>query len=772
MDPMRGMSGWLWTVLVACSGPTPAVRASVDFDGNGFVDRRDYRAFYGCLSVSGPSAEPAFGRCQEHFDSDADSDVDLADFAVFQQSLGHLPIPLRDARGEILTVGSTDPYSSRRTCGTSACHDVDHITNGFLFQQGRTDTTGRVDMKDDYHGDGRWWIKSSARYGKWGQSFQFFLAAKDNEDPTDIDQTTFAWIRDCGGCHVGGGPGEFDRDDELLYDQSTGMFGYERLGRNESDVALDGDYSVLDFATGEVTPARWDLTGLSDPDCLRCHRTERTVVDGVDMNFVWRKNVLAAGTNLVDGQGRAVPAFEAANTAGQGWFSTLSASTLPQSAASSCFGDTADSALLTPWAAAVTAPAAASVLQIDYGVGLSEGSLSLDNDGSLLLSGASVTRPPKDQACWGCHPYGTITGTVWFDDSNVHYRKFNRLGDDDPSNDIPAEESRVCTVCHTGDLDHNFGRGNSFQVQYRNDLDWQGLRHCRSCHIPTLPDGQPNPGKHPDAPDFPGDLIIHTKMEPPRDYLSCQACHIPYALSPALLFRDITIPGATGTTSQYLSADPLDPSNPDKSRWYPALLWKRDADDKMRLFPANVWITIYWADWRKNGTPGDLTDDVIAPIYTWRINRLIPEPLPVVSDDNGDGQLEINRPEEILAYIDILRGNNSRGEVLAENPVLVKGKWMWYEDPTAPGGVRGIMPEYTPIPFTWYSYRWGMDHNVRPKEEAWGGSNDDPQGCRDCHRSDTLDSPVWDRLILVDPYGPDGKPIYQTVREMTGKNPP
>jgi len=29
-------------------------------------------------------------------------------------------------------------------------------------------------------------------------------------------------------------------------------------------------------------------------------------------------------------------------------------------------------------------------------------------------------------------------------------------------------------------------------------------------------------------------------------------------------------------------------------------------------------------------------------------------------------------------------------------------------------------------------------------------------------------SPVFDRMILVDPYGPDGKPVYKTVEQLVG----
>lgn len=265
--------------------------------------------------------------------------------------------------------------------------------------------------------------------------------------------------------------------------------------------------------------------------------------------------------------------------------------------------------------------------------------------------------------------------------------------------------------------------------------------------------------------------------------LSCQACHVPHALSYALLYFDSTAGGilwdtmcCAGVSMQYYSADPLDPTNPDKSRWYPALLPKTDSDGVERLFPCVPWPNIHWAEWDQNGTPEYLGDDVLTPIIEWRIYQVIgDEPLPVATDDDGDGRVEINRPEEILAYITALKGYDSYGRQVAARPVLVKGPRVWYEDPKAPGGVNSFEHEGTGIPVKWWSYNWGLDHNVLAKEEAWGYSDDplDPgQGCRDCHRAATHDSPVFDRLVLVDPYGPDGQPVYKTVREMTGLNPP
>jgi len=104
----------------------------------------------------------------------------------------------------------------------------------------------------------------------------------------------------------------------------------------------------------------------------------------------------------------------------------------------------------------------------------------------------------------------------------------------------------------------------------------------------------------------------------------------------------------------------------------------------------------------------------------------------------------------------------------------VKGMMVWYEDPDAPGTIRALTPAGTGIPIDWYPYLWGMDHNVRPKEEAIGyPTGGDPQaGCRDCHRPNQWDSPVFDRQVLIDPYGPTGRPLYLIVRGMTGLNPP
>jgi hypothetical protein len=75
----------------------------------------------------------------------------------------HEKIVLKGLDGNPLTVESKVPYSPKKTCG--ACHDYDRITNGYHFQQGRTDGAGKIVISDTF--DSKYpWNLSSGMYGK------------------------------------------------------------------------------------------------------------------------------------------------------------------------------------------------------------------------------------------------------------------------------------------------------------------------------------------------------------------------------------------------------------------------------------------------------------------------------------------------------------------------------------------------------------------------------------------------------------------------------
>ena len=238
------------------------------------------------------------------------------------------------------------------------------------------------------------------------------MAGKQNVSESQIDKTSFFFTGQCGVCHPGGGPGEYDRDDQLYFDRKSGQFGYELLGKQPADVVLDGDYAMLDPGTGNLMAAPWNVTGVSEPDCLLCHRGQRTIENGVDMNGFWRQATLRGMAKLLDRGAQSVPAYAAAPTAAQGWHSDFQLASLPPGK-----------------------PPTAATLQIDYQVGLDDGSLKLDGAGKLEFAGRMLAERPLDYACWSCHATPDLKkrGRVWFDPAeDVHYAAFNRLDDKDP----------------------------------------------------------------------------------------------------------------------------------------------------------------------------------------------------------------------------------------------------------------------------------------------------------------------------------------------------
>jgi hypothetical protein len=93
------------------------------------------------------------------------------------------------------------------------------------------------------------------------------LAKKSNQNPSEIDKSSFFFVRNCGPCHPGGGFGEYDRKGNLYYNDETKKFGYEL---SDDDPNLDGDYTSFSAGnTGYV--ASWDRSGVSEADCLICH---------------------------------------------------------------------------------------------------------------------------------------------------------------------------------------------------------------------------------------------------------------------------------------------------------------------------------------------------------------------------------------------------------------------------------------------------------------------------------------------------------------------
>jgi hypothetical protein len=72
-------------------------------------------------------------------------------------------IILKDGGGNPIARGSTTPYSPEQTCG--GCHDVATITQGYHFQQGRTNADGTMRVSDAFNPK-KPWLLSDGMYGK------------------------------------------------------------------------------------------------------------------------------------------------------------------------------------------------------------------------------------------------------------------------------------------------------------------------------------------------------------------------------------------------------------------------------------------------------------------------------------------------------------------------------------------------------------------------------------------------------------------------------
>ena len=136
--------------------------------------------------------------------------------------------------------------SARKTCGT--CHEYDRATHGYHFMTGMDEL-----FESPASGAPRGVHRGPGFFGKWQLLYQRELAPKHFDDPDNIDLTPFEFVVQCGVCHPGGGPMEFDRNGQRY------------------DEALANDRTLTFFGDSDYWEAPWDRTGVIEADCFICH---------------------------------------------------------------------------------------------------------------------------------------------------------------------------------------------------------------------------------------------------------------------------------------------------------------------------------------------------------------------------------------------------------------------------------------------------------------------------------------------------------------------
>ncbi|PIU53945.1 MAG: hypothetical protein COS90_03515 [Deltaproteobacteria bacterium CG07_land_8_20_14_0_80_60_11] len=376
-----------------------------------------------------------------------------------------------------------------------------------------------------------------------------------------------------------------------------------------------------------------------------------------------------------------------------------------------------------------------------------------DADGNVKLH---LAPEPRNETCLHCHakPGWKKRGAAFSPRTDVHLKAGLRCVD------CHAAGSKAADPRIRGKEVHQFGKGDDPSGFVRNDLD-NTVRQCADCHIT----GYLN------AP-----IAKHAGLPPVHlEKLSCQACHIPQrpVKSAQVQVSDVFNTGPLispppkriwtfydpflkywnhyGELAMFTTQDqPTDPYRPVLS-WY-----------KGKIYPVNR-VHSAWPGLIEEGKPG-LNQAFMKDVFLmWQKHRqdpaLYPE-LAKIRDDNGDGVPEVNRPEEIDAFIKSVRA------YLTDTGFDLAGKTVvWVMDDRAyTSGTEGRPLPKSDFEASPYASVYKYSHDVAPAKAALGA-----KGCADCH---SQEAPWFTAQIVAYPFGEDGKPVtmkqadhlgYQTV---------
>jgi len=275
-----------------------------------------------------------------------------------------------------------------------------------------------------------------------------------------------------------------------------------------------------------------------------------------------------------------------------------------------------------------------------------------------------IVREPRDRACLFCHakPGWKKRGANFRSRTDVHIRAGLKCVDCHPAGSKAADD-RI----NEKEM-HQFGKGDDPGGMVRNDLD-NTCRSCADCH---------------DTGYLGAPIAKHSWLPPLHlENIACQTCHIPERTVKAAQFQagDVFNPGIKIPTKgkhlwtfygpdmkywnhygdlEMMGYDdkPTDPFKPVLARY------------KGKIYPVNR-VHSAWPALEIEGKSG-LMQPKMGDIYKmWTTHFKNPDTYPElaqIKDDNGDGVIEVNRPEEIDALITavtaMLKETNLNGALL------------------------------------------------------------------------------------------------------------
>lgn len=360
-----------------------------------------------------------------------------------------------------------------------------------------------------------------------------------------------------------------------------------------------------------------------------------------------------------------------------------------------------------------------------------------------------IVRSPRNETCLECHaqPGWKKRGSNFRARTDVHLRAGLRCVDCHSAG-MAATDERI-----RGKEVHQIGKGDDPGGHVRDDLD-NTVRTCESCHT---------------SGHLGASIAEHNGL--PADHLekiACVTCHVPQRVVEPILVQasDVFNPGShIPSKGKYLWVFYA----PDMTyRNHYGELETMGYDDKptdpfrpvLVRYKGKIWpVNRVHSAWPAIETPGKsgLMQPKMSDIYKmWTEHQADPSKhsaLARITDDTGDGVIEINRPEEIEALIEAITAMlKATGYPLEGKRVL----WVMNDRAYSSGSeYREILKhDYEASP---YGNVHKYSHDIYPARAALG-----VRGCHDCH---SAGSPFLFQEVVQYPFGADGKPI--TVPQYT-----
>ncbi|HOF36597.1 MAG TPA: multiheme c-type cytochrome [Dermatophilaceae bacterium] len=374
-----------------------------------------------------------------------------------------------------------------------------------------------------------------------------------------------------------------------------------------------------------------------------------------------------------------------------------------------------------------------------------------DADGNVLVH---IAPEPRNETCLTCHakPDWKKRGAAYSTRTDVHMAAGLRCVD------CHAAGSNAVDPRIRGREVHQFGKGDDPSGWVRNDLD-DTVRSCESCHL----EGWRNSPR-----------ATHAWLPPLHmEKLACQTCHIPTrAVKSALVQasdiynpapritpppkhiwtfydQDMAFWNHYGEINLFTNRDqPTDVTRPTLIRY------------KGKVYPGNR-VHSAWVGFEEQGKPG-LNQLFMKDFFQmWSQHRADPKgkypELAKIADDNQDGIIEVNRPEEIDALLAA-----SRAHLTATGFPLDGRRLVWVANSKAYYSAtesRNLPREEWEA--TAYASVYKFSHDVSPAQAALGSG-----GCTDCHRSG---SPFFQGAVLDAVFtGDDARPRWIPNHQILG----